>query len=464
METSSIDQDTTPKPSRVTKRQLLDFPQELTLSWIEMIDDPDALFNLSRVGNWNLFHLAKKQLLKTNSVALHSALYWASMKGDLDLLRFALDLGADVNYTFQISGSTNDYLCSTVEGLKRQQALQAPAYRVASSALSIAIRHQQIDIIKILLNEGALCNVVDLDKVCNRPHTPLQWALYQDRSIDADEEKRCQIVTLLLDHGVDSIARVYESDGPDIDPFMNALLNEHIPLSMVERMMRLCHCIDSTCHHPGLDAYQYYFKYQRLHSEMPSHAFLPIDLQKLKLLLDAGQSPGFTPAWTNFQLVDYTLDRYIQPVDLSHTKQEQHLRLLVERYIESPRGGLSCPRHEPYAKSPLVAAMQKLTAVSKRNGDQDCYPTRGVHLLHILLDAGVDTTQCHMDNLYLYPEWLPCKFYPFDEAENSSHESIPLAFLCLPEHPDCLQISVFMHYLLQQGVPVDAQVSIPCLF
>ncbi|KAI1762469.1 ankyrin repeat-containing domain protein [Hypoxylon sp. FL1150] len=457
MALTTMAETTTPTSRPGTTLTLLDLPPEITLSWIEMIDDPDDLFRLSRVGNRLLFRVASLQLLKKNQRTLHSALYWASMKGDMDLLHLTLRLGANVNYNFWPEGTWSFVTMETPEGATRYYFQGGPTYRVTSSALSIACRHQHVDIVKALLERGAQVNEIDIPLVEQRPRTPIQWALHSDPSVSVNEEtrSRSQILELLLDQGAAVFFETIWSRTSYSDPFEDAMLNDYIPASLLRRMASS----------PNFFSFDYYYgNFKFAHQDRPGCAFSPNELQKLEFLQDGVVNPQTSGNITSSQLLATVFYEYATPSQIGSLcpeKNEQVVRLALARYMRDSQA------EDHYSKSPFVIALELLLREAYRRDIEQEYPIEWISLLHILLKADIDST--HYLDSDEDPELPGWKVFPFEGVgdedgveDKQTHVSTPLAYLCLPwhhreDHWDPLKVSVAMHFLLQQGVPVDAQ-------
>ncbi|KAI1773056.1 ankyrin repeat-containing domain protein [Hypoxylon cercidicola] len=417
-------------PGEDQKSLLKRFPDELTLAWVGMVSNSDDLFTLFRVGNWKLTGIAEEILLKTNSRALHSALYWACMKGDINFLEQTVKYGAEVDRTFPYQGMLT--------------SSRIPAYRVAGCALNIAIHHQQVGIVRILLEKyNANCSAVDGGRDHNKPYTSLQWALYL-KTPNIDEEKRLRIVNLLLDHDASPL---HWGDGPDVDPFMNALLNDHIPVSVVKRMAPMC--IQVYHSNSGFETF-YYNDYIRRQSTMTSEEFTPNELQKLDFLQDLTlRQRRASASWTSSQLLNQAFFTYTTLPDLTKSKREQLLALALEKYMRTSVNG-------SYLESPFVMAVEAVFW-SNENGFPDSHPTQGIRLFQALLDAGLDSTQIYESEDD--PVNPGAVLLPFEKAGEygTKHTSTVLAFLCLPEHAKTYQVSEMVDFLVQQGTPVDTK-------
>lgn len=427
-----------PKPHQGQKITLLDFPDELTLLWVGMVSSPDDLFALSRVGKWKFHHIATMQLLKTSSRARNSALYWASMKGDVDLLHLAVSLGARIDHQFTIA---------------RANTPMTPAYRVAGTALNIAIYHQQVHMVQILLQDyAANCSALDMQVMYNEPCTPLQWALYFERSAKVDEQKQCDIINILIDHDAIAVGILPWRYGVKVDPFTNALMNDCIPASILKRLISLCNKVSPD---QGLGLF-YYSQY--LAEQIYRWAgFTPVGLQKLELLLELVYRQGpSTPNWPTYDLLSDAIDRYVTADDPALRKLEQLLQLVLAKFTQpDTKNG--------YSKSPFVMVVESLLGryQAARIPNKAGALNRGKHIFQKLLDAGINAAQ-HYSSEDDPDTRSPTLILPFDKAGkcHTKHVSTVLTFLCRPEFPDGFHVAEFLKFLIvKKGTPVDTKVS-----
>ncbi|KAI0157985.1 hypothetical protein GGR52DRAFT_182592 [Hypoxylon sp. FL1284] len=246
------------------KAPILGLPAEITLTWMGMLD-PDDLFTLFRVGNRAIYETARDQILTTSSKALQSALYWACLDGDVEFVEETLARRARIAHELPFRPASEDHT--------------VPAHRISSTALNIAIYRQHIDVVRILLDEDPVCfRKVDEVTVPGRPSTPIQWALWSEEGVQVDEEKRLRIVELLIDRGVSDYIFYW---GSDPDAIIAALLNDHIPVAVVKRLMGPDNNRYWYSDHNGNE---YYEEYIRALKQPTSEAFTPNQLQKLRVL------------------------------------------------------------------------------------------------------------------------------------------------------------------------------------
>ncbi|XXH00894.1 hypothetical protein Hte_007245 [Hypoxylon texense] len=439
MEPTSASQNPTPEPKG--PKTVLCLPNEISFKWIEMVSSPDDLFALSRVGNAKFFYMATRQLLDTSSQARQSAFYWASMKGDVALLRLVGDLGVDVNRQFPFRDSYTP-ANSTI-----------PIYRVASTPLNIAIHHQQVEIVRILLQDyNASSTTIDMQQSFNYPYAPLQRALYfKLRTPETDKQKRCDIVSLLLDHNATPISGGPLRDGSDVNPFMNAVINEAIPASLVKRLIPVC-----IPHHPrrgfGFDYLNEYLHYQSRRG-----AFPPNQLQKLELLLETVQNQGLEGAgWPKSRFLEGAIFR-IAKLHVINEAAEREAAML-DQYLKLVLAKFTQPETEyGYSQSPFVTAIQFLFE-DCREGIRKTPLAKWTSIAQRLLDAGIDASQCYMSDVD--PVSLFTDILPFETAGEipTKHVSTVLAFLCYPsKYSETLVYELVRFLVVEKGTPIDAQ-------
>ncbi|KAI2629253.1 ankyrin repeat-containing domain protein [Hypomontagnella submonticulosa] len=200
---------------RKTKATLLTLPEELMEECINLLPDPNNIFEFAQVaGSMPLYRITLYAVLRTNPKTRKSALHWACANGDVDLLRTALKLGAGVNMPVPPSTSHSHYTCG----------YSCESHIYPQTPLLVAIAHQQVAIAEVLLREyGADSNMrasgagwrSSLKWTGFRWHSlawarELWWAkgaipqsgkhpLHTALEANIDDEKRVSLIALLLD-------------------------------------------------------------------------------------------------------------------------------------------------------------------------------------------------------------------------------------------------------------------------
>ncbi|RYP74274.1 hypothetical protein DL771_003095 [Monosporascus sp. 5C6A] len=440
----------TPKKNAKTRSMLESLPEEMILSCVELLSDSNDLFALARTGSKTLHRIAIHQLLKTNSRTLYSALYWACMNGDLELLGTTMKLRADVDYGFP--ASLNDPRC------------RSSRYPCARTPLAVSVSHGNLDVAEALLREyRADSNAfpASMGSTNMRPTTSLQWAFQAGMNM----ETRLRLLELLLDYNAspDPLRNPPPVDEGDV-PIILALKDDRVPAEIVRRMVAASSDLAWNGSSINIvDHYAYYQHYIRTHGTRdgwPSPSISPADLdadleegesftanefEKLKILRGAVLSPDGTakrPDWTHITFVEDALH-----ADLRPAKQRQLLELSLVGCSPLREMG-TYSRH-----SPLLMAVNGLIYKRRRELNSDRDWQRILRLLQMLLDAGMNIPQDGVSYRSLRDRMTWDRF----AANNWGLQDNPLACLCVSGYGDSFPVKTVVDFLIQHGTPVDTR-------
>ncbi|RYP65105.1 hypothetical protein DL769_006427 [Monosporascus sp. CRB-8-3] len=438
----------TPKKNAKTKTMLESLPEEMILSCVELVSDSNDLFALARTGSKTLHRIAIHQLLKTNRRTLYSALYWACMNGDVELLRTTMRLRAHVDYGFP--ASLNHPRC------------RSSRYPYARTPLAVAVSHGNLDVVEALLREyRADSNAfpISMGGTGMSRTTPLLWALQAHLKM----ETGVRLVELLLHYNASpDPLKNFPPMGEGEVPIMFALKVERVPAEIFKRMVAASSDMAWSGHNIHIRGhYAYYEHYIRAHEKQdrwPTISISPADLdayfeerelftpnefEKLKILREAALSPDGTArrtGWTHITFLEHALH-----ADLPPAKQRQLLELSLVGCSPLRAVG-TYSRH-----SPLLMAVNGLIYKRRHELNSDGDYQRILGLLEMLLDAGMNTSQ----------DWA--SYRNFQDGFSILRDrdwglpSNPLACLCVSGYADSFPVRCVVDFLIQHGTPVNAR-------
>ncbi|KAI2778196.1 ankyrin [Daldinia loculata] len=369
---------------------LLNIPEELAIYLLQFTDDHDK-FALSRAGSNKLYRIATYELLRTSSRTRNSALSWACCNGDKTLLRTVVKLGADVNHVF-----TDPNPCGT----RQSPSPQTP--------LNLAIGHQQVNIVELLLEEyHADANVSD----SYMGPSPLEWALAPIISI---QQNMLYFTELLLDHG----AQYYLNPYPafiDRSAEVRIFYNDHIPSKVLERVIASWTRADIRRYYMAQ-----YLTCLRYLEQPEIESFTSIQLEKLRILRDADATRG-----GRFE------------------------RLLAIELLDYP----AINEPDPFCEATIwTFAVNQLYyripgCSNKKREDM-------LSLLQVILDAGADPRRSsEAERQFEYTDSYYNRFF----GNGWLSLKTPLSCICASWDHSVPEIDKVIDFLVQAGEPVDAQ-------
>ncbi|KAI2613394.1 ankyrin repeat-containing domain protein [Hypoxylon sp. NC1633] len=446
------------------RAMLVNMSEELIEQVIELVPDSNDLFNLSRVGNEKLHRIATHELLKTNSRTRQSALYWACVNGDSNLFRKLLKLGADINHQYPENGP--------------YPSSRSRDHRFALTPLTVAIAHQQIKIVELILQDDQLlidCPASEVDH--NSPPRPLrypfhrtglQWAL----ATEMDQKKKVYFINLLLNRGASPDLNSWTHGHHEL-PLYRAACDKDLPTSIMKRMVSAIGQLRRET--PSIQRKPSALYYLAYIDALQGKKFTPDEMERLKILragiLDWGKIENWwqlSHPWRHWEFLHHAVYSRGQYVDSHHSTAHarghvhpsNQKQLLALALTDFP--GISEPDVRT-GQTPLVLAVSGL--IYEERGSLTSDKRRGeiTEFLQMILDAGADAAKSFVQNNY--STLSDHHAVPFACGDHGEYLTTALAGLCIGvagiEVESCyylrFQIGKILDFLVQNGAPVNAQ-------
>ncbi|KAI1481780.1 ankyrin [Daldinia eschscholtzii] len=412
-----------------TRAWFVDLPEELITYIISFLPTPCDKFALSRTGSRNLYRIATYELLKTDYRTRESALSWACCNGDTTLLHTIFQLGADANLVFR-----TPIRCPRCDD------------HIPRSPLSLAISHQQIDIVKILLNK------YHADATCPDSGGSALFECALGSTIE--QENKIHLMDLLLLHGVEHDDDRYYGESLGCSPILKVFQDDRIPSRILKELIspRPDRCYPYVSFHSS----EYTDGLQQLYSP-EIESFTSTQVEKLMVLRDATISiPGnylTTPEAIRFRsLFDFLTLRGSTKPDLSITKHKQMLAIELHNYP-------AINELEPIHGSTVWSlAINTIYRYIPSQSDKTPYeqpnvePEGMLSMLQMVLDAGADPRRSYDAQR----EYTPRYYSGFCGSGHYGWKT-PLSCLCATWLHRVPKINEIVDFLVRAGEPVDAQ-------
>ncbi|KAI1808246.1 ankyrin [Daldinia bambusicola] len=405
---------------------ILDMPEELIVYILSFLPEPRDRVALSRAGNRNLYRIAIYELLKTSGQKRLSALSWACINGDVNLLHILFRLGMDVNHIYGIT-----MRCSRCGD------------KFPKTPLSLAVCYQQINIVEVLLNKyhaNASYQAVEMPSL-------LECALGPDIS----QENKVYLMDLLLLHGSKHEHSRYDRIYLICSPIIRVFYDDYIPPRVLAKLIGPSSDLNYpfVSFHPDESKYcvtQMYYP--------PIRRFTSVQVEKLKIMRDATLSARkshlTTPEAIRFRsLSDLLKLRGICNSDLSITKHKQMLEIELQDY---PSINDLEPMHGSTVWSLAVNQVYKYVPYRLSEESRNEELEGMLSMLQMVLDAGADPRQSyeaqkkHTHNTY--SGFCGSGYYNW---------KTPLSCLCATLCHYIPDIGKVVDFLVQAGEYIDAQ-------